>query len=182
MLLWQAVAAQNDQLEHASATISDPSCSTEGLGAPPRQDVHSPVSLLWHSLGSFLSKHLPGDISSADPGFFNDLRIAFNTSHPHIAPTRTHKDDVCQLENQGSLFPRDQQVLQTKCRVKSTRPHQEWDGDVPNYTPTDSNGRPLPTQTIGDGHGGYGQEVISVTTMCGSISPGANGKHDSPTS
>jgi len=44
---------------------------------------------------------------------------------------------------------------------------------LPGMTPTDSNGRPLPTQTVSDGHGGNGHETIAVTQPCGNITVGA---------
>jgi hypothetical protein len=129
----------------------------------------SPLTWWWNNVDSFLSHYPPVDSPLTEPGFFNDIRLAFSLSTG--PPTIPYN-----LNDSRTLYPRDQQVLRTKCRVVSTLPHQEWDGDVPNYTPTGSDGQPLPTQTIGDGHGGGGSEVIAVTSMCGSIGPGATGE------
>jgi hypothetical protein len=176
--LSNVLATADDRLGTPSVTRTEPSASAATLEAP-RELLYSPVSLFWHSLASFISNRLPGDASSAEPSFFNDLRIAFNLSHPNIGTEVEPSDDdeTCQLEKREYIYIRDQQVLKTKCRVQSTLPQEEWNGGIPNYTPTGPDGRPLPTQTIGDGHGGYGQEVISVTSMCGNINPGATGKH-----
>lgn len=178
LLLGDVLATADDRLGVPSVTRTEASAGAATVDAPG-EVVYSPVSLFWDSLTSFISNHLPGDISSPDPSFFNDLRVAFNFSHTNIGTkvNRTDDDETCQLEKREYLYLRDQQVLKTKCRVQSTLPQDEWDGGVPNYTPTGPDGRPLPTQTIGDGHGGYGQEVISVTSMCGSIPPGATGQH-----
>jgi hypothetical protein len=159
-------------------TRTEPSASAATLDAP-REFLYSPVSLFWHGFTSFISNHLPGDVSSAEPSFFNDLRIAFNLSHPNVG-TKIDPTKTCQLDKREYLYPRDQQVLKTKCRVQSTLPDEEWNNGIPNYTPTGADGRPLPTQTIGDGHGGYGQEIIAVTSMCGNIPPGAAGKRLCP--
>jgi hypothetical protein len=129
----------------------------------------SPLTWWWNNVDNFLSHYSSVDSPLPEPGFFNDIRLAFSLSTG--PPTTQHN-----LNNSHTLYPRDQQILRTKCRIVSTLPHQEWNGDVPNYTPTGSDGQPLPTQTIGDGHGGGGSEVIAVTSMCGNIGPGATGE------
>jgi hypothetical protein len=143
---------------------ADDSRPTSDTGSLP-----SPLTWWWNNVDNFLSHYPPVDSPLTEPGFFNDIRLAFSPSTRPIKTPYNHN-------NSRTLYPRDQQVLRTKCRVVSTIPHQEWDGDTPNYTPTGSDGRPLPTQTIGDGHGGGGSEVIAVTSMCGNIGPGATGE------
>jgi hypothetical protein len=195
LLLSEAFIVASRRLEPGIAELnwnssSSPSPCANDMPLADSITSYSPISLWWKSLGSILLQHLPGDESSGEPGFFNDLRIAFNTVHPtpnvptrSRAPVGSSTDSADETEfcddhfYHSPLYRRDQQVLKTKCRVKPTRPDQTWDGNgIPNYTPTDSNGNPLPTQTIGDGHGGGGQEIISVQSKCNGRGSGATGE------
>ncbi|PVF96645.1 hypothetical protein CPB86DRAFT_761669 [Serendipita vermifera] len=188
LLLSEAFIVASGRVESGSPELNWNSSSSACAKNIPLADSttsYSPISLWWKSLGSILLQHLPGDESSREPSFFNDLRIAFNIAHPTSnAPTRpgTHF-------YHSPLYRRDQKILKTKCRVKPLHPGEGWDGTgIPNYTPTDSNGNPLPTQTIGDGHGGGGQEVIAVRSTCNgrgtgatvnaNVSTGPNGSFD----
>ncbi|KAG8825753.1 hypothetical protein FRC19_010597 [Serendipita sp. 401] len=164
VLVAETFAAINDHLETPEYLFPNKSCDIDGSGRP--EDLLT-TTLWWQSFGGFLARNLPGDPSRVEPGFLNDLRIALNISIP---PTPTTQHDSYERRQ---LSKREQKVLKTKCRVRPIHRHQDWDDSTPNYTPTDSLGHPLPTQTMGDGHGGGGSEVIAVTAMCGNIPPGA---------
>jgi len=163
-------------LERLKEHIRHPISNEDDLQPTGDMDsLTSPLTRWWNNVDSLFSRHPPLESSLTEPGFFNDLRLAFTLSTDPV--TTQHG-----LKNQG-LSPRAQQVLKTMCRLKSTIYDDGWDdGDVPNYVPTDSDGQPLPTQTIGDGHGGGGSEIIAVTSMCGNIGPGATGEHSQPLS
>jgi hypothetical protein len=128
------------------------------------------------------------DPNGADPpkgrlrAFANDLHLAFvarqHTARPSHKWRWPHSDS-------GLLKRADSQRV-IKCKVQSSG----RDGDdgskptsttLPGMTPTDSNGRPLPTQTVSEGHGGGGRETIAVTQPCGNIPVGASSKESSIT-
>lgn len=182
-LLCQTIEAINARREHQSSFRED-DCGSITTLKSSGELPYTPTTPFWLSLGQFLSKHLPGDASSTESGFFNDLQLALNPPIAGLGQDRRddleEEEDSCTLERRTVLYPRDQRILKTKCRIKPTQPHSGWDDDeIPNYTPTDSEGHPLPTQTIGDGHGGYGQEIIAVKTLCnGHIPPNATGTCD----
>ncbi|CAG7849026.1 SubName: Full=Related to glycoside hydrolase family 23 protein-Laccaria bicolor {ECO:0000313/EMBL:CCA67359.1} [Serendipita indica DSM 11827] len=169
-LLAHVLAVTGADAEAPNALTTNTTCTYDHLArthtSPDRRQRW------WSKLSEFLLLHLPGDAYSDEQGFFNDLQLALNTVPPSRADD-LDPDELCSPRHQ--LFPRDQQVLKTKCRVKPVHYHPGWNGDIPNYTPTDSNGNPLPTQTIGDGHGGFGQEIIGVNTRCpyNNVGPGA---------
>lgn len=142
---------------------------SEILWSEPRAVLD--IESWWPHLLSTVSELLPTDSSSR---FINDLRLA-------LAPI-PHDDQDDFISQNFTKRDLSQQVF-TRCRVRSTfQPNDASDGPeatrtlTPNYTPTGSDGQPLPTQTIGDGHGGYGQEIIAVTAPCGDIPVNASGK------
>ena len=112
--------------------------------------------------------------------FANDLHLAFVA--PRHATRPPHKQRKPH-PNSGLLRRADSQWV-TKCKVQSSGlGSSQGDDDpkststtLPGMTPTDSNGRPLPTQTVSEGHGGGGRETIAVTQPCGNIPVGASSK------
>lgn len=152
-----------DRSREHSRHVSNNEPKPQQAGSESTSRTSSPLSRWWTTVDNLFE-----GTSLAETGFFNDLRLTFGSNTP-----------LYNINNRRrSLHPRDQQVLKTKCHVRPTIPSTPptGNGDVPNYTPTDSDGRPLPTQSIGDGHGGGGSEIIAVTSMCGNIAPGATGE------
>ena len=111
--------------------------------------------------------------------FAKDLHLAF-VPRQHAARL-SHRRRKRQ-PNSGLLRRADAQKV-TKCKVQSSglgssngNGSKPTSTTLPGMTPTDSNGRPLPTQTVSDGHGGNGHETIAVTQPCGNITVGATSK------
>lgn len=110
--------------------------------------------------------------------FADDLHLAF-AARPHAAGP-SHKRRKRHPDSE--LLRRADAQKVTKCKVQSSglgSSHGHDDSKptsttLPGMTPTDSNGRPLPTQTVSEGHGGGGRETIAVTQPCGSIPVGAS--------
>ena len=112
--------------------------------------------------------------------FADDLHLAFaawrHAARPSYKPRKHHHD-------LGLLRRADAQKV-TKCKVRSSglgsshgdNGSKPTSTTLPGMTPTDSNGRPLPTQTVGEGHGGSGRETIAITQPCGNIPVGASSK------
>jgi hypothetical protein len=112
--------------------------------------------------------------------FADDLHLAFaarrHAARPSHKQRKRHPDS-------GLLRRADVQKV-TKCRVQSNglgSSHGHGDSEpttttLPGMTPTDSDGKPLPTQTVSEGHGGSGRETIAITQPCGDINVGATGK------
>jgi len=113
--------------------------------------------------------------------FANDLHLAF-VARRHAAWPPSHKRRKPHFDSE--LLKRADSQKVTKCKVQSSGQGSpnEGDGDgskptsttLPGMTPTDSNGRPLPTQTVSEGHGGGGRETIAITQPCGNIPVGAS--------
>lgn len=115
--------------------------------------------------------------------FASDLHLAFVARRHSTRPSHKRKRPHLDV---GLLRRADSQRV-NKCKVQASGlgSHHGDDGDdgskptsttLPGMTPTDSNGRPLPTQTVSEGHGGSGRETIAITQPCGSIPVGASGK------
>jgi len=110
--------------------------------------------------------------------FANDLHLAFmarrHAAQPSHKRRKRHPDSEL-LRRAGT-----QKV--TKCKLQSSglgSPHGDGGSKptsttLPGMTPTDSDGKPLPTQTVSEGHGGSGRETIAVTEPCGNIPVGAS--------
>jgi hypothetical protein len=188
-LLCETLATANERYEALDPSW-DRDCQNSTASSsqgPVSSPSSSSSAYWWTSLAAALTNYLPGDTSTGEQGFFNDLRLAFNIPPPLPPATRDEDDDEehedydnyndkCMLTRRDTLYARDQQVLKTKCRVVNTHDtHGYIPGHNPNYTPTGTDGQPLPTQTIGDGHGGGGSEVIAVTSTCGNQRNGATG-------
>ena len=112
--------------------------------------------------------------------FADDLHLAFAARRHAAGPShkqRKHHPD-------SELVRRADPQKVTKCKVQSSglgSSHGHDDSKptsttLPGMTPTDSNGRPLPTQTVSEGHGGGGRETIAITQPCGTIPVGASSK------
>ena len=167
-----------------STSTPSSSASLDQCGSTPplldqSDDDPSPSTLaLW-------SERLFGLLGPSDPephtgrlrAFANDLHLAFAARRHGTRPLHKHKIDA-------SLHRRADSQKVTKCKVQGLGSHH-GDGDdgskptsttLPGMTPTDSNGRPLPTQTVSEGHGGGGRETIAITQPCGNIPVGASSK------
>src|SRR5258706_2467706 len=109
--------------------------------------------------------------------FANDLHLAFVARRHGTRPS--HKRKRPHLDRRA-----DSQSVINKCKVQSSGLGSPHGGDgskptstsLPGMTPTDSNGRPLPTQTVSEGHGGSGRDTIAITQPCGSVPVGASSK------
>ncbi|KIM24870.1 glycoside hydrolase family 23 protein [Serendipita vermifera MAFF 305830] len=168
LVLSETLAAADHRLtalersrEHARHNTNDVYEQKHENNEASTTSANNGLTRWWSTVDSLLAEYSP-----VDSGLLYDLRLAFGPVPPQ------YERSTRSSSNSGGLYPRDQRVLKTKCRVKPPTPHHGDDG-IPNYTPTDSAGHPLPTQTIGDGHGGGGREIIAVTTPCGSIPVGA---------
>lgn len=187
-LLCETLVTANERYEALNPSWDRDCENSTALPSPGRpvsvpSSARSPsLSYWWTSIASTLTNYLPGDTSTGEAGFFNDLRLAFSippATHNEEDADEEHEDyydsnDTCMLTRRNTLYARDQQVLKTKCRVVNIHStHGYIPGHTPNYTPTGSDGQPLPTQTIGDGHGGGGRETIAVNSTCGNLRNGA---------
>jgi hypothetical protein len=112
--------------------------------------------------------------------FANDLHLAFVARRHAAWPS--HKRRKPHFDSELLRRADSQKVI--KCKVQSSGDGSPDGGDgdsskptsttLPGMTPTDSNGKPLPTQTVSEGHGGGGRETIAVTQPCGNIPVGAS--------
>jgi hypothetical protein len=109
--------------------------------------------------------------------FADDLHLAF-AARPHPPPP-LHKHGKRHSDSELLRRADSQKVIKCKAQSGLGSSHDHDDSKptsttLPGMTPTDSNGRPLPTQTVSEGHGGGGREVIAVTEPCGDIPVGAS--------
>lgn len=171
-----------------STSTPNSSASLDQCGSTPpplldqSDDDPSPSTLaLWSErLFSLL------DPTDAEPhtgrlrAFANDLHLAFVARRHGTRPLHKHKRKRPHLDS--SLHKRADSQKVTKCKVQGLGSHHGDDGSkptsttLPGMTPTDSDGRPLPTQTVSEGHGGGGHETIAITQPCGNIPVGATSK------
>ena len=155
---------------------------------PPLLDQSDDDPSLLSSTFAIWSERLFGllDPRDAEPhtgrlrAFASDLHLAFVARRHGTRPSHKRKKPHLDV----NLHRRADSQRVNKCKVQSSGlgSHHGDDGSkststtLPGMTPTDSNGRPLPTQTVSEGHGGSGHETIAITQPCGSIPVGASSK------
>lgn len=113
--------------------------------------------------------------------FADDLHLAFAARSHAAGPLHKRR----KRHPDSELLRRANEQKVVKCKVQSSGLGSSHGHDgseptsttLPGMTPTDSNGRPLPTQTVSEGHGGGGRETIAVTQPCGNIPVGASSTH-----
>ena len=176
-LLAPCAASNSPVLDHDQC--DSPAPLLDQLGDDP--SILSSTLAVWSErLFSFLDPHDAEPPRGRLHAFANDLHLAF-VARGHAARP-SHKRRSPHFDSELLRRADSQKVIQ--CKVQSSGLGSPHGGDdskptsttLPGMTPTDSNGRPLPTQTVSEGHGGGGRETIAVTQPCGNIPVGASSK------
>jgi len=179
LLLISEIAVALEYSQETSAIFQRPCEDAHSGLVPPEIDAADSFADPWWS--QILGYIPPFYSKTSSNNLIDDLRLAFLGSTPSYVYSSADDADQCTLQKRAMLVDTsniDPQRVLTRCKVRQKPgPHRSGEGASstvnPNYTPTGTDGRPLPTQTIGDGHGGSGSEIIAVTTKCGDITVGA---------